>query len=442
MRKIRVTNLRHEYYFCSTRKIRVIKLWHESNFVYYKQNSCHQVMTRILFMSNWQNSCHQVMTRIHVSEPHCMQNTLQPKIHCLELLTSHSNSFIVPCIYVKNSITPSRDVFFTFPTGQTETIPPRGGGFLDAKFSFSFEMRLLWHEYDFVSTQNSCRQIMTRILLLLNAQNSCHKVMTGIILLINAQNSCHQLATRILLLLNAQNSCHQVMTRIQFRVLQAKFVSPSYDTNTIYEQLAKFVSSSYDTNTCFGTSLHAKYAATKNTLFGIANFSFQFVHRSMHMFKTQLHHPETFVFFTFPTGQTETIPPRGGGFLDAKFSFSFEMRLSSASSIATPRSLQFSDAETILTSSFARGIIISYGLYTASVMSSLCWWRDPKSMISLPTADSKSNPSLSLSSSLSLPASISLKSSLDSSSKYTSCDIERGIFVELYFKATMTSSLE
>ena len=74
--------------------------------------------------------------------------------------------------------------------------------------------------------------------------------------------------------------------------------------------------------------MQKQYAATKNTLFGIANFSFQFVHRSMHMFKTQLHHPETFVFFTFfPNGQTETIPPRGGGFSDAKFSFSFEMRL-------------------------------------------------------------------------------------------------------------------
>ena len=163
--------------------------------------------------------------------------------------------------------------------------------------------------------------------------------MTQIRFLSNLQNSCHQVATRTLLLLNSQNSCHQLMTRIQFRVQQAKFVSPSYDTNTIFEQLEKFVSSSYDTKTCFGTSLHAKYAATTNTLFGIANFSFQFVHCSMHRFKTQLHHPETFVFFTFPTGQTETIPPRGGGFSDAKFSFSFEMRLSSASSIATPRSL-------------------------------------------------------------------------------------------------------
>ena len=109
---------------------------------------------------------------------------------------------------------PETFVFFTFPTGQTETIPPRGGGFLDAKFSFSFEMRLLWHEYDFVSTQKFVSPNY------------------------DTNTTSAQRAKFVSQSYDTNNTFDQC----------AKFVSPSCDTNTTSAQRAKFVSSSYDTN--------------------------------------------------------------------------------------------------------------------------------------------------------------------------------------------------
>jgi hypothetical protein len=76
----------------------------------------------------------------------------------------------------------------------------------------------------------------------------------------------------------------------------------------------------------------------------------------------QLHHAGTFDFLTFPTGHEESTPPIGGDSSDARFAFSSEIDLSRAWSTATPGSRQFFEAATILTSSFTRGINMSYGL--------------------------------------------------------------------------------